>query len=292
MIGVQKAGTTSLYDWIAQHPEVCAPAAVKDFHFFLNEDHYRKGISWLASFFKNYKNEKIILQGAVNYIYFPHVAERIYRELGPDTKFLLVLRNPAKRAWSAYQYFYKNGAENADFQTALAREIQHPNTDVVEKAHYDYIGHGYYYEQLNAYLKYFKPAQFKVLFYEEIMADSARAVKEVFEFLGIDNTFQPEFSKLNITGKARSRWLNRLLFGDSFLKKILRTLNITRLIPREKKVIFSNFMRKANTNASKTAGSDDKMPEAAYDDLMAYYREDIAQLSAFLGKDLNGIWKY
>jgi hypothetical protein len=291
LIGVQKAGTTSIYDWIAQHPAICAPTTVKDFHYFLNEVHYSKGISWLSSFFAAYQNEKIILQGAVNYIYFPQVAERIYRELGPDVKFLLILRNPAKRAWSAYQYFYKNGSENADFRTALSREQTNPYTDVVEKAHFDYIGHGYYFEQISAYLKYFKKEQFKILLYEEVMADKAGVVSGIFDFLGVDPGFQPNFSQLNITGKARSRWLNRLLFGNSGLKKILRTLNITNLIPRRGKVFFSNFMRRANTSVA-SAGPGDKMPEEVYHELMGNYKEDIARLSVFLGKDLGAIWKY
>ncbi len=219
---VQKAGTTSLYDWISQHPDIYGPSTVKDFHFFLNDVHYNKGISWLSSFFKDYNKEKIVLQGAVNYIYFSHVADRISKELSSDIKFLLILRNPAKRAWSAYQYFHKNGSENADFRTALDRELNYPYTGVVEKAHFDYIGHGYYFEQISSYLKYFKPEQFKILFYEEIMTDKSNAVRNVFDFLGVDAGFQPKFSKLNLTGKARSRWLNRLLFGNSVLKKILK----------------------------------------------------------------------
>lgn len=292
LIGVQKAGTTSLYDWISQHPDIYGPSTVKDFHFFLNDVHYNKGISWLSSFFKDYNKEKIVLQGAVNYIYFSHVADRISKELSSDIKFLLILRNPAKRAWSAYQYFHKNGSENADFRTALDRELNYPYTGVVEKAHFDYIGHGYYFEQISSYLKYFKPEQFKILFYEEIMTDKSNAVRNVFDFLGVDAGFQPKFSKLNLTGKARSRWLNRLLFGNSVLKKILRAVNITRLIPRERKVSFSNFMRKANTRTVNDTDADTKMPEKEYRELMAYYQEDMAKLSAFLGKDLDSIWKY
>jgi len=70
IIGIQKAGTTSFYDWLGQHPDIYAPVKAKDFHFFSNDKHFNKGINNLTDKYKDYKNEKIILHSGVNYSYF------------------------------------------------------------------------------------------------------------------------------------------------------------------------------------------------------------------------------
>lgn len=70
LIGAQKCATTSIYDWLSQHPKVCAPISVKDYAFFTRDDFYNKGLKHLSSFYNgSYNNEKVILQGSVHYIF-------------------------------------------------------------------------------------------------------------------------------------------------------------------------------------------------------------------------------
>ncbi len=287
LIGVQKAGTSSLSDWLSQHPEVCAPDSLKDYHFFLAETIFQKGMAHLSSFYKDWQNQPVIFHSAVNYIYFPHVAERLY-DFNPDLKFILALRDPAKRSFSAHQYFYKKGTERYDFEKALDRERSGKLTNYVDKAHFDYIQHGYYFRQLSMYLKYFKPEQFKIVIYEEMIANPAKTVREVFEFLGIDPGFQPVFSRQNITGMARSRLLNRLVFGDSFIKKIFRALRFNKWIPIQLKTRFANMISKANTNEAKP----EKLSRERYHSLIGLYKEDIKEMSRFTGKDLEALWQW
>jgi hypothetical protein len=93
IIGVQKAGTTSLFNWLSQHPEVCAPEAMKDFHFFSNDEHYFKGQQFYLKNFEHCKDSKIILGGGVNHMYIKKSAKRIF-EFNKESKFYIqVLTN-------------------------------------------------------------------------------------------------------------------------------------------------------------------------------------------------------
>ena len=71
LIGVQKSATTSLYDWISQHPDVCGPISTKDTPFFIDDKLYNKGFSFLESIYsKYYENQKVIINGSAHTIYF------------------------------------------------------------------------------------------------------------------------------------------------------------------------------------------------------------------------------
>src|SRR4051812_37418065 len=91
LIGVQKAGTSSFYNWISQHPEIEAPEEMKDFHFFTLSKYHEKGSSWLESFYNYKKEAKVRIQGAVNYIFFNEAPIRI-KEYNSESRFILILR--------------------------------------------------------------------------------------------------------------------------------------------------------------------------------------------------------
>lgn len=147
LIGAQKAGTSSLYNWLSQHPDIFAPEEMKDFHFFTLDKFYNQGVSFLAPYYNDVDGEKVIMKGAVNYIYFPETAKRLYN-YNPSLKFLLLLRNPYTRAISAYNYFYNLGIENLSFEAALEREQSKKLNTRQELADFSYLKHGFYYEQL------------------------------------------------------------------------------------------------------------------------------------------------
>ncbi len=70
IIGAQKAGTSSLYDWISQHPEVYGDPSVKDYPFFSLEDNFSQGLETFSKMFNPKEEKKVILHGSVSYIYF------------------------------------------------------------------------------------------------------------------------------------------------------------------------------------------------------------------------------
>ena len=105
LIGVQKAGTTTLDDWLSQHPDIYCYDSLKDVHLFYRFKTKEEMEKRMALETPAYKGEKIILQSAVNYVFYESMLQGIQAHF-PKAKLLLILRNPADRAISAYQYFF------------------------------------------------------------------------------------------------------------------------------------------------------------------------------------------
>ena len=170
LIGVQKAATTSVFNWLSQHPEVCAPLAMKDLAFFTRPMFYKeKGIDFLLKHYKKCDgSQKIKLQGSVHYIFFDDALKRI-KSFKPDAKFILILREPVERAISGYKYARKFNYEEASFTDAIEKEalrIQSDDLRIVSEC--TYVNHGYYAYQVKRFLKYFEKSQLKILLYEDI----------------------------------------------------------------------------------------------------------------------------
>jgi hypothetical protein len=283
LIGVQKAGTSSLYNWIVQHPEVYGPEEMKDFHFFSNDKFYNQGIEYLAPYYNKVSDEKMIMKGAVNYIFFPFVVKRLY-DYNPNLKFILILRNPIERAISSYNYFYKLGVENLSFEEAIKREQIGKLKTVKEKSDFAYIEHGFYHKQILEYLKYFKDKQLKILIYEEVMKDKQTAIQDIYSFLDVDNSFIPSFDYLNKTGKAKYRKINQFFFGKNKVKQFIRP--ILHLTPIKYRIMFGNRIREIN---KKETDSKDQITFPS--ELRDIYNEDIKELSKLIGKDLTKYWE-
>ena len=289
LIGVQKAGTSSFYNWLAQHPQIEAPAQMKDFHYFLHEKYISKGTDWLESFYSDPEIKPVLLKGATNYIYDLNVPEKI-KNYNPKSKFILILRDPAKRAFSAYQYFKKLGAEKRTFEQAMQDELEDKFEPSKPKYHYSYIGHGFYYQQLSNWLKFFSRNNFIILFYEDIFKSPQKALHDTFVFFNVNSTFEPQLNTVNKTGKAKHMWVNNMIFANKklhrFYKKIL---HIDKLIPLEKRILFLNWLRDWNTS---TESETEKISLEAYSKLSVIYAEDRQNLAKLLLTDFEGLWKY
>lgn len=283
LLGAQKAGTSSYFSWIAQHPEVCGPEAVKDFPFFLNDDYYQKGFAYLSGFYKEYNHEPIILAGCVNYIYFSKAIERLYN-FNPDLKLLLVLRNPVERAFSAYQYFKMLSQETADFPSAIQREKNEKQSSYHFQTDFTYVDHGLYYKQLKILLQYFNREQLHIILFDDLKAAPEHEMKKTFAFLNINTDFTPTLESVNPTGNARFPSINKVIFQKSAWRKKLVNMLIDPFIPLSKRTLLKNKLKSLNTS-NKT--STEAIPEDMRQYLAKIYQEDVEQLSAFLNRDLS-----
>src|SRR3954447_16033062 len=117
IIGVQKGGTTTLDDWLSQHPQIYCYDSLKDVHLFgvLNNDEIEKKLLEEPC---EYNIEPVVLQSAVNYIFYPQLLCAI-KENCSDAKLIVIIRNPVDRAISAYSYFKKMLREQRPIEEAL-----------------------------------------------------------------------------------------------------------------------------------------------------------------------------
>lgn len=191
VIGAQKAGTTSLFRYLAHHQDVTAPR-LKEIHFF--DLHYAKGMRWYAAHFP-VRRGAFTGEASPYYLFHPRVPERMARHL-PDIKLIALLRNPVDRAWSHYNYEVQYGTERLGFREALERErrvIEQETARLLRNDRYvshvhqhaSYLSRGLYAEQLRRWLERFPRDQILVLKAEEFFDDTRSQFGRVLEFLDL-----------------------------------------------------------------------------------------------------------
>ena len=206
IIGVQKGGTNSLYHYLCKHPQIVA-ATQKEIHFFtLN---YEQGLNWYQSQFPPDADGKQILtgEGSPYYLFHPLVPQRLYESF-PNTRLIVLLRNPVDRAISHYYWEVKLGYEPLSLEEAIAQEPERLQGEVEKicsdgtyfsfnHQHYSYLARGLYAEQLQRWMQFFPREQFLILKSEDLYCNSAKVVNQVFDFLEIPNYILPTYDKYN-----------------------------------------------------------------------------------------------
>ncbi len=192
ILGAQRGGTTSLYQWLSEHPDV-DPAKRKEIHYF--DKHYDKPKRWYRAHFPFKRRGRLTGEGSPYMLFHPLVPERAAKELPPDTKFIALLREPVSRAISQYWFMQKvGGIENEPLERALALEPE--RLAAVEAsvlrgrfslAHmqYSYISRGEYAAQLRRWFDAVGRDRILVLESEKLYNDCDGASQRVLDFLGL-----------------------------------------------------------------------------------------------------------
>ena len=201
ILGAQKAGTTSLYAYLSQHPQI-VPAALKEVHYF---DLYRnKKVDWYRAHFPfqdELKAGQITGEATPYYLFHPGAAKMMSAVL-PNVKLIILLRNPVDRAISHYYHEVKNGKETLPLQQALASEETRLSAELFrigegeqirKYAHqrFSYKSRGVYVNQIRDYLSYFRPEQFHIICSERFFEQTEEVYREVLQFLDCDSGFVP-----------------------------------------------------------------------------------------------------
>lgn len=217
IIGAQKSGTTSLFEYLKNHPRLSA-SYKKEVHFFdggLNPkvDDFNKGIKWYKTHFplKFINNKKIAYEASPLYIFNPLVPERIYNQI-PKAKLIVVLRNPVERAISHYFHEKRQGRETLQITGAMKQEEQRLEEVIKIKdyksnafIHASYKSRGIYHEQLNRYYALFPKENLLVLNSDELFKQPLETLKTVYEFLGIEDYSDSANLKPQNIGSNRSK---------------------------------------------------------------------------------------
>ena len=195
IIGAQKGGTTSLYSYLVQHPDVLAPLS-KEIHYF--DLNYARGATWYRArfpFSHQLRGGALTLDASPYYLAHPQVPPRA-AQLLPDAKLVALLRDPVARAFSHYQHEVRGGRESLSFGEAIEREPerlageeerlrQDPAYYSYNHHRYSYMLRGLYVEQLRGWVRHFARAQLLVLQSEWLFRDPAAATAAVYQFLGL-----------------------------------------------------------------------------------------------------------
>ena len=195
LIGAQRSGTTSLFNYLVRHPDVLPPLG-KEIHFF--DLHYARGVRWYRGRFPfayRLRGGAMTLDASPYYLLHPLAAERAARLL-PRVKLVAVLRNPVERAFSHYQHEVRDGRETLSFAEAIAQEPartageeerlrRDPDYYSYNHHRYTYTRRGLYLEQLRQWEARFGRERLLVLQSEALFRDPAAVVGRVQAFLGL-----------------------------------------------------------------------------------------------------------
>ena len=278
IIGVQKAGTTTLFDWIGQHPNVYVNPASKDYPFFCSDEAFLKGVESFSKYFSSVNNEKIILGASANDLYIPQAAFRIHKVI-PSAKIIVILRDPVFRAFSAYRYAVERSIEKRTFQQAVEDEINGMiYADPFENRQKSYLLHGLYSEQLERIFTLFSKEQILILQFGDLISNPESTMRKVFNFLGIDEDFLPTFNKINETrGGNRFKLINKVLYNQKYLKKGLFKV-IRGVIPPNIRYIIRQRLVEINRIKIDKIDLQDEIKEC----LTTYYQDDLKKVSKIL----------
>ncbi|MEG6512197.1 sulfotransferase domain-containing protein [Desulforamulus ruminis] len=226
ILGAQKSGTTSLFDLLCLDSAFCG-SRVKETGFFSKNIFYNKGMDWYLSQFENYSENSIRFEATPEYLYYPYVAERVYRS-GYNYKFIVIFREPAARCYSAWNMFktfnkscpneifniytqFANPKERESikellftkdyptFKKAVLDDMERYKKGVNELEP-SFVRRGIYYDQISNWLKFFKKEDF--LFFEQSELINTLAIqKRIGCFLQIPNHKVGEVS-LSISNKG------------------------------------------------------------------------------------------
>jgi hypothetical protein len=191
IIGAQKAGTTSLFNYLLDYGENFVPPIKKELFYF--SEHYDLPIRNYHSNFPTMKTNKVTGEATPDYLFF-HQAPRIISEYNPDIKIVIILRNPTARAFSHYahlNYTLKTHAcDPLSFSEAIRTEesrfyIEKPTKFYHEYKYYSYKSRGVYINQIKNWLKYFDRKQFHIMFLEEFEKNIEHELLKLMDFLCI-----------------------------------------------------------------------------------------------------------
>jgi len=215
IIGVQKGGTTSLYHYLIQHPDIYG-ATTKEIEYFSKYSY--KSVWWYRSFFPSYLTKwfcklrgNIFVTGeaSTSYSFFPDVATRVKKVL-PNVKIIVLLRNPVDRAYSQFNHQVRKGREKLSFEEALGKEekrlkgereklAKDPNYQSFNYDHFSYTSRGKYDELLKPWLERFEDNML-ILCSEDLDKDPERVTNKVFDFLGVSSYSLGEYHKMDKVG--------------------------------------------------------------------------------------------
>ena len=303
VVGVPKAGTTSLYHYLDQHPQIYM-SPIKEPTYFADElrpEHFGEEMrhgeqrarqslrqyldgpmtsrgsglvtDWTdyLKLFRNVHGQTAIGEASVTYLWSPSAVRNIATKV-PAAKIVMILRDPAGRAFSQYLYYQGIEPDRKSFSEYVDAALL--NKEKVLGRLYPFLEFGLYHEQVRRYLDAFPRENVRIYLYEDYRRDAPALLRDIFGFLSVDGTFAPDVTRKHLEPRvprfaAPFRLLKRsglwLTVKNALPPAVRDRLRPLVIQPREALVL--NPLDR--------------------DRLINYYREDILKLSHLLNRDLS-----
>ncbi|WP_299880377.1 sulfotransferase [uncultured Cocleimonas sp.] len=291
IIGAGRAGTTSMYNYLNQHPQIFM-SPVKEPRFFAyvnnkpeykgpplginNLERYSTDLSSYKKLFSQVSNETAIGEASVDYLYLHSSAERMKVYI-PDVKIIIILRQPVDRAYSQFWARVSSGMEPlTDFFQAMEAEDERMRNNWPPQFHYKQKS--FYASSLKHYFQLFDKSQIKIILYDDYSKDPKQTLNEITNFLGVNNVFEFDLNRRynSPRGLAKFQFINKIRSSRSWVKTTLKDL-----IPSS----FLTYLRNAYNSLqfSRRPSLDKKLRK----ELTSIYIEDILEVEKLIKRDLS-----
>ncbi len=305
LIGTVKGGTTSLHRYLSQHPNIYL-SPIKEVNYFSRKDidetkftkdyrhdirinlekYFKEGMSHpihiahiteesdYLHLFSGVKEEKAVGEMSLSYMLYEQAPKEIFSTY-PNAKIMVMLRDPAERAFSQYIMNLKQGKT---LEQDFLKEIIRDDKSVVKGwgANHQYLMIGKYYEQLKRYFELFSEEQIKIFLFDDYKENPEKVIREMFDFLGVDSDIPVDTSeKANEGGVPKLKKINYLLNRYGVVSWAKNTL------PRSWREPFKKIMYRTKK---------DDIPKISPTErqfLTDYYREDILKLEKLIHRNLQ-----
>jgi Sulfotransferase domain len=288
VIGAAKAGTTALFNYLTQHPQVFL-SRVKEPEFFSKEEYYARGLDWYKDWhFEGAEDYLVKAEATPHYLYWSEkVAPRIKEVYGGiPVKFIVSFRDPVSRAYSWYWNMVREGREDLGFDEALRVEELRLKQNRHELYQLGSMVYGYsagsrYASLLQPYLELFPPENFFFVLQDDLKSRVNGTCKEIFGFLGIESSIQISTTNSNPAAMPRSRLLHKTLRRRFLFKELIKPFMPIKLRrPLKKKMMQVNLKETPYVPVD---------PQLAHE-LRLSFRIEIEKLEKITGRDLSS-WK-
>jgi hypothetical protein len=299
IVGAMKSGTTTLHHILSRHPEICM--SIPKETFIIDRDDYRVHKhfraeypnEWLALDWTQRKEQLNILyadtfkshtepqrkgEASTSYLVSPVAPERIHH-INPESKIIIMLRDPVERTYSNYWH----GVCSGRFFYHFEKQICHEPDTILNKS--------YYKEQIERYFQFFKKEQLYICLFEDFVQNIQEHVDRICTFLGLGNSIEvseikkehnvtryPQFLSYHLFLNFLSR-----LFGRHFTSKSIKPRQDTTSL-----LSFIDFLKRKNLTRKESY----PMHETTRQSLQKIFRQANDGLSELIGIDVNTYWPY
>jgi len=213
IVGAPKCGTTSLFHYLSQHPQVYAPSR-KEPHYYCHA--FPPGFPPMDEaayydLFQGASEEQLAFEASTNYLYSAAACARMRDELR-NARVVITIRNPTDRAYAEYWHYRRHGLEPLSFEQCI-------DADGERQEWRRYVRRGLYSAHIQRYQEAFGDERVHVLLLDDLQRDARQACADIFAFLSIDTAARVDASGAHGEG-GRPRWpwaawLHRELIGDT-----------------------------------------------------------------------------
>ena len=293
LVGAAKCGTSSLHKYLAQHPQVFM-SEVKEPRFIssqvtrfpLNGPGDHKVEAWYVKDYENYvklfqtaEGYPVIGESSADTLYFYKGTIPVIKQYLGDPKIIIMLRNPVKRAFSAYQHLVRDLREDLSFEDGLKEEQNRiaNNWELI----YHYTQASLYHDSVKAFLDNF--SNVKIILTEEQEKRPQQVLRDIFRFLDVDPNCDVNTEiRYNMSGKPKSQWLHQFFFEGNMARRLAQPI-VRTLFSQETRIRIAQKIQEKNLTRL-TINPDTKQR------LHEYFEEDIQKMEKLLNREL-AMWR-